>query len=723
MSIEYGVEQVKLSTIIEDIRHDATYVIPNLQRPYVWSPQQVTMLVDSLFRRWPFGSLLLWEVKSDAFPSDEEGIPSRPFWEVVDRADAGSDKTTSKKGAPSTYQMVLDGQQRIQSLVIALGGDQWGFQLHDAEWAQALDVRGGNSWKHWSKAYMCLDLERFEEEWEAKAKLVRKMEVWRILNWAILDPANSGGKSLGYRPKNYKCPVDASEEFPGRFIRLSRIWNLVENGLSQDEYLTRVDELLNEYKVHNDKCDMLRNPLANFMTIVERVKTESLIHSLKIKSFTSTSQWTKDDYSDAIVSIFTRLNTAGRTLTQEEITMAWLTVYWEPAVTEGKDAGKCIDELLSLFTDLKFVLETDKIVSLVSYIWAVHKLNGRLLEPKDYLKGAIIQKMAKEVAPMWQSLKKWLSSGAQLVRDRNLVKSQGSFNAVIAFLTWYQLAYSRLEELHTKVVVGDSLEKQLQEMANTFLDRWIFGSQWANVWAVSAVDNFKNFASDLSDLHSKLAKCTADDFIPILNGGVSQLMNRVADKASDQIANITARGRQGVGAYYYFLWVWHRLNEQRWNMSKIPMRDGTKKAPRLEVDHCVAYQWWKNQVEAEINRKFEDFHGTDEERSLIAPDGFETKDDAISFINKLGNCSLLDKYFNIVKSDGQMWAFMKEVKEFKEGTFARPAWENALQLPACMTEPDSNSLSDLQKAIEERDLKIRKELAEFIAGSRVRVDV
>jgi uncharacterized protein with ParB-like and HNH nuclease domain len=42
----------------------STVLIPDLQRPYVWTPNQVTLLVDSLIRGWPFGTLLLWKVNS-----------------------------------------------------------------------------------------------------------------------------------------------------------------------------------------------------------------------------------------------------------------------------------------------------------------------------------------------------------------------------------------------------------------------------------------------------------------------------------------------------------------------------------------------------------------------------------------------------------------------------------------------------------------------------------
>ena len=67
MSIKFDSKRELLSSVIDKATNNATYVIPDLQRPYVWSPSQVTLLVDSLFRGWPFGSLLLWEVKPDSF--------------------------------------------------------------------------------------------------------------------------------------------------------------------------------------------------------------------------------------------------------------------------------------------------------------------------------------------------------------------------------------------------------------------------------------------------------------------------------------------------------------------------------------------------------------------------------------------------------------------------------------------------------------------------------
>jgi len=66
MSIKYDSKGEPLAEIIKKATVNATYVIPDLQRPYVWTPRQVT-LIDSLFRGWSFGSLLRWEVKPDCF--------------------------------------------------------------------------------------------------------------------------------------------------------------------------------------------------------------------------------------------------------------------------------------------------------------------------------------------------------------------------------------------------------------------------------------------------------------------------------------------------------------------------------------------------------------------------------------------------------------------------------------------------------------------------------
>jgi hypothetical protein len=128
-------------------------------------------------------------------------------------------------------------------------------------------------------------------------------------------------------------------------------------------------------------------------------------------------------------------------------------------------------------------------------------------------------------------------------------------------------------------------------------------------------------------------------------------------------------------------------------------------------------------VNKEIETKLATFVGTDEEKALVAPDDFESKFEALAFINLLGNCSLLDKSFNISKSDEPMRKFLQEVHEFKEGKIQLEEWEGALSLSATLTAPEGSTLADIKKAVQTRDALIRKELLDFIAGSKDRVDI
>ena len=114
-----------------DSTSGATLLIPDLQRPYIWTPNQVTLLLDSLIRGWPFGTLLLWSVDHQ----EMRNIPSRTFWTVVDRTEADEGFSAIRRDPPGKFHMVLDGQQRLQSLLMALGGDSYGFKIEDRDWA------------------------------------------------------------------------------------------------------------------------------------------------------------------------------------------------------------------------------------------------------------------------------------------------------------------------------------------------------------------------------------------------------------------------------------------------------------------------------------------------------------------------------------------------------------------------------------------------------------
>lgn len=93
-----------------------SFVVPRFQRPFVWNHAQVKLLVDSISRNYPIGSLLLLQ---ETDPKDPF-LSARPIEAVIghseDSEDSVSDDSIEAAFLPAFYY-VLDGQQRLTSLV------------------------------------------------------------------------------------------------------------------------------------------------------------------------------------------------------------------------------------------------------------------------------------------------------------------------------------------------------------------------------------------------------------------------------------------------------------------------------------------------------------------------------------------------------------------------------------------------------------------------------
>lgn len=92
-------------------------VLPDLNRPLDWHRHEVVTLLDSLFRRQPTGSIVLWEtsrtLRGTRSPASAGGVVRRISTAIARRVSRGS-------RAPA---VVLDGQKRLAGLYRALTRD------------------------------------------------------------------------------------------------------------------------------------------------------------------------------------------------------------------------------------------------------------------------------------------------------------------------------------------------------------------------------------------------------------------------------------------------------------------------------------------------------------------------------------------------------------------------------------------------------------------------
>lgn len=94
-------QNIPIGTLV-DMYKRGELRLPEIQRHYVWRGTRVRDLLDSLYRGYPSGSILMWET--------DEPVPTRDF--------AIAQETNAFAGR----KLLLDGQQRLTSLTAVLSG-------------------------------------------------------------------------------------------------------------------------------------------------------------------------------------------------------------------------------------------------------------------------------------------------------------------------------------------------------------------------------------------------------------------------------------------------------------------------------------------------------------------------------------------------------------------------------------------------------------------------
>jgi hypothetical protein len=112
----------KVVKVLNNAEEDGGFWLPNIQRPFVWSEEQTCRLFDSIMREYPISTLLVWKTRAE--------IKCRKF---IDNYRATHSAHLSHFFVPQNglkKGLVLDGQQRLQSLFIGLCGSHEGRELY-----------------------------------------------------------------------------------------------------------------------------------------------------------------------------------------------------------------------------------------------------------------------------------------------------------------------------------------------------------------------------------------------------------------------------------------------------------------------------------------------------------------------------------------------------------------------------------------------------------------
>ncbi len=109
-------QSLTVKNIVDQIDQNKVF-LPAIQRKFVWGKQQITLLFDSLMKNYPIGTFLFWRL-------NQRVAQDYVFYCFLRKYDQRTPYNERKIGSFTHEEIigVLDGQQRLSSIFIALQG-------------------------------------------------------------------------------------------------------------------------------------------------------------------------------------------------------------------------------------------------------------------------------------------------------------------------------------------------------------------------------------------------------------------------------------------------------------------------------------------------------------------------------------------------------------------------------------------------------------------------
>ena len=387
---------------------DKKYLIPSLQRKYVWKEAQIYSLLDSIMQDYPFGTFLFWNIKKHEY----DNLNSNKFYQflkIYDNSGNGSgEEYNVKKGMDKEVTCIIDGQQRFTSLYVAFYGEM-----------RTKNKQGSTKFK---KVYIDINHNSDEDAQEKyKFRFLSKTEVNNSYNRII---------------KNKKIESDFSV-----WIELGDLINgdyrLIEKEFKSKAVKSRTARSIagkqklfinNQLKHIKNKLDAIdsdslegifsdKKTINNWEEVLEKLFFKTHVDS-PISYFTIT-----DMDLEQIIEIFIRQNSAGTPLSKTQMLMSVLSSKWV-------DARKEVDILLGdINRNGTFDFDIDFVMRSALYINDLNILVSR----KNVIKYADTLQDAEN----WSKVKKSLTQTAKYLKGLGFSKYTLSSNNAIIPIAYY----------------------------------------------------------------------------------------------------------------------------------------------------------------------------------------------------------------------------------------------------------------------------------------------
>ncbi|WP_455257346.1 DUF262 domain-containing protein [Peptoniphilus asaccharolyticus] len=295
-----------IAEVMKDITANK-YVLPSIQREYVWDTDQIEALFDSLMRDYPIGTFLFWEIS-------KEHVNDYDFYGFIrnyHEYKGAHNKKVDLKGLDGVTA-VLDGQQRLTSIYIGLKGT-YAYKLK----------------------YM--------------AKKNQEAYPTRKLYLNLLS--NSTDSSNEYEFK-FLTNKEVQNDENTYWFEVGEILNMKQDG-DVAMFVTKNIGFSKEFKYTEEQTIFAINALSKLYNIINKVGTISYYREKTVEL-------------DKVLNIFIRVNSGGTPLSYSDLLLSIASAQWEnhdarEEIIEFVDDVNAVGEGFKINKD--FVLKTALVLS------------------------------------------------------------------------------------------------------------------------------------------------------------------------------------------------------------------------------------------------------------------------------------------------------------------------------------------------------------------------
>ncbi len=353
-------------------RMNRQYFLPAIQREFVWKPEQIVELFDSIMRRYPISSFLFWELR----PENRDKWQAYKFLENARHG--GTHNELANTAGIDALTMVLDGQQRLTSLLIGLRG-AYSMKRKYGRW---------DSPDTWSKQRLYIDLlaDPHLDSDGAETSIYYK--------FAFLETMPSSDSDIYWYPVSGILDFNERKDF--------------------DTFLDKKDEELDSRKFTRADRKIFERNLNRLYDVIHVDEV--------IAYYTEIDQ----DY-DRVLDIFVRANEGGTKLSKSDLLLSMVTSNWD-GMNARDEIFAFVDAVNTQLTrpndfDKDFIMKSCLVLTDLPVVYKVQNFNNANLEL---------------IRSKWGAIKSAVKRGVDLVNsfgiDRDNLTSVNAIIPIIYFL-------------------------------------------------------------------------------------------------------------------------------------------------------------------------------------------------------------------------------------------------------------------------------------------------